>query len=111
MKEVSLSYVRAMFAKTKPVLLELELLIGSADGMSTVREIVDCIPEKTGLLRRFDLTIEALGDGLFDRLVARNQSLQEFVCTALHYEDNGKCDVAKMAERILKSPSLKGCSF
>ncbi len=108
LKEVSLSYVRAMFIKPKPVLLELELLIAFAEEKSTVREIVDCIAEKTGSLRRFDLTIETLADGLFDKLVARNQSLQEFVCNALVYEDDGKCDVAKMAERILKLPKLKG---
>ncbi len=109
LKEVSLSYIRAMFTKPKPALLELELLIGVAEEISTVREIVDCIAEKTGSLRRFDLTMEALADGLFDKLVARNQSLQEFVCTALECEEDRKCDLAKMAEGILKSPKLKRC--
>ncbi len=108
-KEVSLSYVRAMFTKPKPVLLELEIFIGFGEEMSTVRKIVDCIAEGTGALRHLNLTIGGLADGLFDKLVARNQSLQEFICRADVYEDDGKCDVVKMVEGILKLPKLNGC--
>ncbi len=50
-------------------------------------------------------------DGLFDELVARNQLLEEFVCNAIQYEDNGKCNVAKMADVILGLPKLKVCSI
>ncbi len=107
--EVSLSYVRALFTKPKPDLLELELQVGFAEEMPTVREIVDCIADGTGALRRFKLTSEGIADGLFDKLVAQNQSLQEFICTADLYEPDGRCDVAKIAESILELPRMKRC--
>ena len=107
--EVSLSYVRAIFTEPKPALLELELLIDLGEESSEVREIVDCIAEGTGSLRYFYLTTDGLADGLFDKLVARNQSLQQFICNADWYEDDGMCDVAKMAKNVLELPKLKYC--
>ena len=115
-KELSLSYVRAMFTKPKPALLELDLQIGFAEQISTVREIFDCVAGGTGSLRHINLSVGWLADGLFDKLVARNQWLQEFICAAHQYDDDdddddddGKCDVAKMAEVILGLPKLKAC--
>ncbi len=109
MEEVSLSYVKAMFTKPKPALMKLELVIDPGAEKSTVKEIVDCIAEGTGALRYLNLTIEGLADCLFDKLVARNRSLQEFICNAGLYDDDGKVDLPKMAKGILDLPKLKEC--
>ncbi len=98
-----------MFSEPKLGLLKLEILTGVGEERSEVKNILNCVAKGTEALCHLNLTIGELVDGLFDKLVARNQSLEEFVCYAIQYEDNGKCDVAEMAEGILQLPKLKSC--
>ncbi len=107
--KVSLSYARAMFTEPKPALRELEIEIGFAEDLSVMMNILDCVAEGTGALRRLTVITVDLADGMFDKLVARNQALQEFVCNAEYCEDDEMCDVPKMAEGLLKLPKLTGC--